>query len=162
FRLFVNNARAATSPPVTVDPSLNPIPVASSLSPSNAVAGGSAFTLTVNGSGFLPSSVVRWNSANRATTFVSASQLQAAIGSSDIAVAGVVPVSVFTPSPGGGTSSSLPFAVSVAPSLTVSATSVAGGSSVTVTLSNGLGGSGDWLALAATSAPNTSYLQYTY
>jgi hypothetical protein len=44
----------------------------------------------------------------------------------------------------------------------VSATSVAGGSSVTVTLTNGLGGANDWLALAATGAPNTGYLQWTY
>jgi hypothetical protein len=31
-----------------------------------------------------------------------------------------------------------------------------------VTLTNGLGGASDWLALAATGAPNTSYLQWTY
>jgi hypothetical protein len=33
---------------------------------------------------------------------------------------------------------------------------------VTVTLTGGLGGASDWLAFAATSAPNTSYLQMTY
>jgi len=48
------------------------------------------------------------------------------------------------------------------PALTVNTTSVAGGGSVTVTLTNGVGGSLDWLALAATGAPDTSYLQYTY
>ena len=47
-------------------------------------------------------------------------------------------------------------------SLTVSATSVAGGSQVTVTLANGLGGSTDWLALASTTAPNNNYLQWIY
>src|SRR5262249_61565353 len=36
------------------------------------------------------------------------------------------------------------------------------GAGVTATLRNGLGGASDWLALAATGAPNTSYLQWTY
>src|SRR5205814_4794792 len=57
---------------------------------------------------------------------------------------------------------SVPFGMDASPSLAVSATSVTGGSSVTVTLANGLGGATDWLALAATSAANTSYLQWTY
>jgi hypothetical protein len=48
------------------------------------------------------------------------------------------------------------------PSIAVNATSVRGGRSVTMTLTNGLGGSGDWLALATTASPNTSYLQWTY
>jgi hypothetical protein len=33
---------------------------------------------------------------------------------------------------------------------------------VTVTLTGGLGGGSDWIGLAATSAPNTSYIAYTY
>jgi hypothetical protein len=33
---------------------------------------------------------------------------------------------------------------------------------VTMTLTGGYGGSTDWLALAATTAPNNSYLKYTY
>jgi hypothetical protein len=48
------------------------------------------------------------------------------------------------------------------PTLSVSATTVAPGASVTVTLTGGLGGGTDWIALAPTSAPNTSYNVYTY
>jgi hypothetical protein len=48
------------------------------------------------------------------------------------------------------------------PALTVSATSVTAGSPVTVTLTNGLGGASDWLALAATGSGDASYLQWTY
>jgi len=33
---------------------------------------------------------------------------------------------------------------------------------VTVTLTGGYGGATDWIALASTPAPNTSYLAYTY
>src|SRR5205823_5714561 len=79
FRLFVNSVRAATSPSVAIDPSLNPPPTATSLSPTRAVAGAAAFALTVTGSNFAATSVVRWNGADRSTTFVSATQLQAAI-----------------------------------------------------------------------------------
>lgn len=88
-----------------------PVPVASSLSPSSASIGAPGLILTVSGSGFLASSVVRWNGAERATTFVDAAQLRAAITASDLATAGSVPVSVFTPAPGGGTSATRPFTV---------------------------------------------------
>jgi hypothetical protein len=44
----------------------------------------------------------------------------------------------------------------------VDTTVAAPGALVTVTLTNGDGGALDWLALAATSAPNTSHLNWTY
>ena len=164
FRLFLNGgySLAATSPSVNVDTSLNPTPTLTSLSPAQASAGGSAFTLTVTGSGFVSSSIVQWNGANRPTTFVSSTQLQAAIAAADIATAGTVQVTIQTPTPGGGTSSPVSFSIAAAPALSVNATKVTGGATVTVTLTGGLGGSTDWLALAATTAPNTSYAQYTY
>ena len=102
FRLFVNDVRKATSATVTVDRALTPAPVAFSLSPDTVVAGGSAFTLTVQGNQFVPWSVVRWNGANRITTFVNSTELQAAIDAADIATAGTAQVSVLTPAPGGG------------------------------------------------------------
>src|SRR5258706_12681151 len=46
------------------------------------------------------------------------------------------------------------------PVLTVNATSVGAGSPVTVTLTNGFGGAGDWIAFANATAPDTSVLQY--
>ena len=141
----------------------NPVPSVLSLSPSSATAGAPAFTVTVNGNGFVNTSVVRWNGATRTTTFVSGTQLQAAIPASDVAVAGTAQVSVLTPAPGGGTSGSLPFTIAdPAPSLTVNATTVVGGTAATVTLTNGLGGAQDWIAFADASAPNTSFITYTY
>jgi hypothetical protein len=164
FRLFVNGGytRVATSPTVTVDGSLNPVPAITSLTPTQIGAGSSAFTLTVNGTGFISSSAVRWNGVSHPTTYISATQLQAAIAATDVATIGTAAVSVQNPTPGGGTSGTVSFAIVAGPALTVNATSVAGGSAVTVTLTGGLGGSLDWLALAATGAPNTSYLQWTY
>jgi len=101
--------------PARPAPTSNPVPVVTSLSPSSAVAQGPGFTLTVNGSGFVASSVVRWNGVNRATTFVSSTQIRAGISSADNALAGSVPVSVFTPTPGGGTSNMASFTITPPP-----------------------------------------------
>jgi hypothetical protein len=163
FRLFTDdNTRVATSPPVTVDPSLNPRPIISSLFPNHTSAGGPAFTLAVNGNGFIASSVVFWNSTARPTTFVSATQMHASIAASDLASSGAAQVTVQSPTPGGGTSSVVSFTIDPPPTLTVSATTVDAGSSLTVTLTGSPGGDGDWLALAASTAPDASYLQSTY
>jgi hypothetical protein len=116
----------------------------------------------VAGTNFLSSSVVRWNGASRTTTYVSGTQLQAAIPASDIAALGTAQVSVFTPPPGGGTSGALTFSISQLPSLTVSASTVVGGNPITVTLHDGAGGAQDWLSFAATNAANNSYVQWIY
>jgi len=107
-------ARPVGSTPPPPPPSA-PAPSASNLSPSSAVAGSGGFSLTVNGSGFVAASVVRWNGGTRATTFVSATQLRANIAASDLASAGPASVTVFTPTPGGGTSAALSFAITAAP-----------------------------------------------
>jgi hypothetical protein len=164
FRLFLNNSnvRAATSPTVTVSAGINAVPTLTSLNPSRTSAGTAAFTLTVNGAGFVPASEVRWNGAARPTTFVSSTQIRAAIGAADVAAVGSALVTVFSPAPGGGTSGALTFTIAPPPSLTVSTTTAAPGSQITVTLTNGLGGLYDWLSFAPVSAPNTSYLKFLY
>ena len=67
------------------------------LSPSFATAGASAFTLTVSGANFVSGAKVRWNGADRTTTFVSATQLRASVTAADIATQGTVPVTVLNP-----------------------------------------------------------------
>ena len=138
----------------------NPVPVLTSLSPATARAGLGAVTLTVNGSGFVGESTVQWNGAARPTQFKSSSKLEASIPASDLSAIGTALVTVTTPSPGGGTSTSLTFAIEPPPVLTVNASVVGPGQPVTVTLVDGFGGSSDWLALASTSAANNSYLQW--
>ena len=90
-------------------------PTISSVSPSAAVPGGAPFTLTVTGTNFIPTSVVRWNGFPRATTYASTTQLRAAITAADIASAGSASVSVFTPAPGGGTSLPYSFPINATP-----------------------------------------------
>ncbi|MBI1765702.1 MAG: IPT/TIG domain-containing protein [Acidobacteria bacterium] len=86
----------------TVQP-LNPMPTINTLAP-NTAAVGTSFTLTVTGSGFINSSVVRWENNNRTTTFVNENTLRAQIPASDLATAGVADITVVNPEPGGGTS----------------------------------------------------------
>jgi hypothetical protein len=59
-----------------------------SLSPDLALAGSQAFTLTVQGVGFEPTSVVRWNNSALATTFVSPNELTAEVQAGLVASAG--------------------------------------------------------------------------
>jgi Domain of unknown function (DUF4082) len=93
----------------------NPVPVLGSISPFTAVVGGSSFTLSVNGTNFVSSSVVHWNGSPLATTFVSGTVLTAVVPAGDIGSAGTANVTVFTPIPGGGTSGSVPLSVSTVP-----------------------------------------------
>ena len=115
----------------------NPAPTETSISPTSATAGGAAFALTVNGTGFVSTSVVKFNGAAKSTTFVSATQLTAAITAADIATAGTASVTVTNPAPGGGTSGILSFTINGS---TLTLTSIApasttvGGAAFTLTI----------------------------
>jgi hypothetical protein len=81
------------------------------LVPSAVVPGGSAFTLTINGTGFAPTAVVKWNGSARATNFISSSKLAATIPAADIATATSAVVTVTNPTPAGGVSNPVSFLV---------------------------------------------------
>jgi hypothetical protein len=92
-----------------------PIPRISTISPATKQGGTEGFTLTVNGSGYVRESVVRWNGADRVTTYVSATQLTAAITAEDIANFGTASVTVFNSPPGGGVSAAATFTITQPP-----------------------------------------------
>ena len=89
----------------------DPVPSISSLSPPNATAGGGEFTLMVNGSNFISTSAVLWNGIGYPTSYVSGTQITAAISAADIAIAGTSSVTVVNPAPGGGTSPAASFTI---------------------------------------------------
>ncbi|MSU54730.1 MAG: hypothetical protein EXS48_02795 [Candidatus Staskawiczbacteria bacterium] len=66
----------------------------SSISPASATAGSSDFTLTVNGSGFIMGSFVKFNGLKRTTAFISSGQLKATIPASDLTKTGDYPIAV--------------------------------------------------------------------
>src|SRR6202044_440822 len=81
----------------------NPVPLVNQpLVPTTAAPGGAAFTLTVNGTGFVSGAVVNWNGTPLDTTFVSAFKLTAGVPATNIAVATTASITVTDPSPGGG------------------------------------------------------------
>jgi IPT/TIG domain len=104
---------------VNASPSVNfaitgpnaPSPTISSLTPSSATAGAADLEVLVKGSGFAFNSTVLWNSMPVPTAYLSGSQLMAMIPAADLASAGSVDVSVTTPAPGGGTSSTSTFTI---------------------------------------------------
>ena len=84
------------------------IPTITSLSPSSATAKGTAFTLTINGTGFISGAVARWGTTALTTTYVSATKLTAAVPASLITTAGKASVTVTT---AGGTSTAATFTI---------------------------------------------------
>jgi hypothetical protein len=102
-------------PPVdfTIDPITVPVPTISSVSPVGVYASSGAFTLRVNGSNFVGTSIVTVNGANHTTFEVNSTQLVANIPATDVANAGALQIAVLNPpvpnppagaSPGGGAS----------------------------------------------------------
>ncbi len=102
----------------------NPVPTISSLQPSTIAAGtATSFTLKVIGTQFVQGAVVNWAnpiSTPLSTTYVSATEVDAAVTPSLVQTAGTARVSVTTPpggtqNTGGGTSTTLPFTITDPP-----------------------------------------------
>jgi hypothetical protein len=85
-----------------------PPPQITSLAPPSATAGGSQFTLTVNGTNFVTGASVLWNGTPLQTTLISSTQLTALVSASLIATAGTAMITV---SSGGQTSTAASFTV---------------------------------------------------
>ena len=112
-------------------------PTVSSLSPTSATVGGAQFTLTVNGTNFLSSSVVYFGDRALATTFVTATQLNATVPAAVIASPRTTSVVVYNGRGGGGQSNVTTFTVTpsaTSPTITLLSpnTAVAGGAGFTL------------------------------
>jgi len=125
---------ASNSMIFTVD---NSKPTITSLSPTSAVAGAAAQTLTINGTNFLSTSTVFYGEVLHTATLVSSTQLTITLSASNQALGGNYKVEVVNPRPGGGASNLVNFAVdNLAPTITsLSPTSaVAGAAAQTLTI----------------------------
>jgi hypothetical protein len=171
FRLFLNGGYtlAATSPAITVTPGPPPPAPTLTVNATNVVAGASVtVTLTGGSGGSLDwlalavvgspnTSYVQWTYVGSGVTTRTWTVTMPPIG-------GTYEFRFF---PAGGytlaaKSPSITVTGPPPPVLTVNTTTAPPGGSVTVTLANGVGGSLDWLELSATTAPATSYLQWTW
>jgi hypothetical protein len=115
----INVTPSCLVPPQKPLDASQPPPTITSLSPNSVFAGSQTFTLTVNGSNFLPGSlatVVRWNYTALTTTYVSSTQVTAAVPASLIPF-GSANITVVT---AGGTSTAYPFTVNPAMPIIIS------------------------------------------
>jgi hypothetical protein len=113
---------------------LPPPPTITSLSPASVISGSGAFTLTITGTNFTSTSATLWNNTKLATTYVSSTQLTAAVSASLITASSTPSITVSTT---GGVSSAVTFTVNPpAPIITSlkSASALAGGNSFTLTV----------------------------
>lgn len=121
---------------------LSTVATISALSATSANAGGPAFTLIVTGSGFLTTSLVRWNGIPLATTFIDATHLTAVVPANLIAQAGAASLAVTNS--GGASSNAVTFTINPPGATTLSITSLnpafaaAGANAFTLTV-NGSG-----------------------
>ncbi len=81
---------------------LNPYPTLASVSPANVAVG--PFTLTMNGSGFVPGAQVLFGGVALTTTYVSATRLTATGTANQTQSGQQVPLAVVNPDPGSATS----------------------------------------------------------
>jgi len=104
------NASGESPDSAEVTPVNNLVPTISSLSPINTPAG-TPFILTVNGTNFLPMSVVTFAGSPQPTTFVSSTQLTASIPGQSASTGGPASVAVSNSASGGSPSAAVSFLV---------------------------------------------------
>ena len=112
-------------------------PAVSSIAPNLVGVGASTVTVTVRGSGFTRNAVVRWQNADRPTTYVSDTELRATISATDLTTVGTFQIVVNVPGGQGGTSNPATFTVAhPAPAFTglTPSTAMAGGEPFTLTV----------------------------
>ncbi|MDQ5922416.1 MAG: hypothetical protein QG644_124 [Patescibacteria group bacterium] len=80
----------------------NPKPIIDSVSPNTVDSGKGEMWVTVYGANFVNNSVVKFNSGDRATAYISSTKLQAKLTDTDINGSGEYLITVFNPLPGGG------------------------------------------------------------
>jgi uncharacterized protein (TIGR03437 family) len=106
-----------------------------SLMPSAVTAGAPAFTLTVNGSNFATGATVLWNGSPLTTSFVSPTQVTAAVPASLVSGAGAVSISVTL---AGGATAPIGFTINPPPPVLGSispVSTIAGSPAITLTAS---------------------------
>lgn len=105
--LSVSVSNAAAGGGATPDAVLevdNAVPAIASLSSPTLQAGAAATTITVIGTGFVPTSVVRFSGTVLPTTYISSTSLSVSLPATNLATAGFFNITVYNAAPGGGAS----------------------------------------------------------
>ena len=156
-----NGALSSSALTLEVD---NPAPVITSMSSTTALVGAPSAVITFTGIGFVPSTVITVNGSARATTYINATQVSAALPSTDFMAASSLALAASNPSPGGGTSTAVPLALSNPPvgalKLSPSVLNVGATTSATITVTGSGFVSASVVSLAGT-ARATTYVNAT-
>jgi len=107
----------------TVNLGTYPVPTITSITPTSAIAGSLPFSISASGNAIATGAVLNFNGAAKQSTVPNAQTILATISTADIATPGIVQVSITNPTPGGGTSASLPFTI-IQPSIVPTITSI--------------------------------------
>lgn len=124
----------------------NPVPQISGFSPTTFIAGSGSTTISVTGTGFVPSTVIQVNGSSRPTGFASSTQVNLTLTDADLAAGGALSLIAFNPAPAGGSSAaaSVPVLNPVPGNISISPATVGAGTvnptTVVVTGSNFVAG----------------------
>lgn len=95
--IVVLNPNSKLSNSVALQVTQSAVPTITLLSPNQANAGGSGFTLTVVGTNFVTNSVIKVNGTSQATTFVDSQHVTTPITATQIKTAGTLTITVSNP-----------------------------------------------------------------
>jgi trimeric autotransporter adhesin len=140
----------------------NPVPAISKINPASVLAGSGDTLLDVSGTGFVPSTLIAWNGAVLTTTFVSATELKAALPAASLSGSSASLVTIQNPAPGGGSSAAVTFDVN-SPAAVITAISpriVPPGTAATITIT-GTGFESNSVVLWNGSARPTTFMSAT-
>jgi hypothetical protein len=110
--VVVSNGSLSSSSGTTISLEVdNPAPTITSLTPTTALEGTASAIVTITGTGFVPSTVINVNGSARTTTYINATQVSAALPTSDFTAAGSLSFTAVNSAPGGGTSAAMSLSV---------------------------------------------------
>ena len=142
----------------------NPAPTITAMLPASFVSGAASATVSITGTGFVPSTTVQANGNTRSTTFISSTQVNVILTAADFATAGSINLIAVNPTPGGGSSAAaslavnnaIPTVISLAPNVVTTGATAA--TTVTVTGTNFLAAS---TVQVGTASRTTTYVSAT-
>ncbi|MGJ5819037.1 SBBP repeat-containing protein [Paludibaculum fermentans] len=144
----------------------NPAPVAIRLWSTTGIAWSPGEQISVAGTDFVSSSVVRFNGQDRPTTFIGSTLLFASLPASDLLGASTNTVTVYTPAPGGGESAALTYVVVDALPRTIGVTPYAGSGQAASFQASYAWGSDyrrlRWVQLLVAAAPDGGQLPFCF
>ncbi|HET7106827.1 MAG TPA: Ig-like domain repeat protein [Candidatus Acidoferrum sp.] len=117
FQVQVLNPQPSSGPSNALNFTVNlgtyPVPSLTSIDPTSVIATNPGIRINAFGSNFAPTAVLTFNGISQTTSVIDSQQLFATVPASQIGVnnVGTVQVTVTNPTPGGGTSASIPFSI---------------------------------------------------